>query len=98
MIYHELGAAKVIDLVPHVGAFEFGPLDILLGHVLYERRHVRMLVRETQKSTELANKKSIIFVASIECSKVGLKLRKKSAKELFKTSIFVSGSIGPCLS
>ena len=44
LVHCELGAAKMIDVVPHVGAFELGPLSVVPGHVSYEWRHARMLL------------------------------------------------------
>lgn len=49
LVYDELGAAEVVDVVVHVGSFELPPLEIVLGHVLYERRHDTMLMVRTWK-------------------------------------------------
>jgi hypothetical protein len=41
LVDRELGASKVIHLVPpHVGAFELRPLRLMPGHVAYEGRHL----------------------------------------------------------
>ena len=45
LVHGEFGAAEVIDFVPHVGTFELSPLGVVPGHVPYEWRHVRLLLR-----------------------------------------------------